>query len=164
MPNTNKIIKLNSINRHTVDNQQCILLDNQQDALGHIGRLALVPAKENINPDGSREVSYPARDIILLNQDKGIKGVKGVKEPDDVKKGLFPIGFHMQTDYGYLVLGIVPPGVITGLNNDGNFQVTDASAAVNESAEHGQYDPQVVREWLPKHQDWIQTNGIIIYA
>ena len=151
----NKIIKLNSINRQAVDGRQCILLDNQQDSLSHIHRLALVPVIQTVETGESQAISFPDTDLILLNR---------LKKGNEIKAGLFPIGFQMQTNYGYLVLGIVPSNVILGLDNQSNFPQADESAAHNGPVEDGQHIPQVAREWIEIHRDWVQTNGILIYA
>lgn len=157
MSDKNKIIKLNSINRQAVDGRQCILLDNQQDSFSHIHRLALVPVIQKIKSGESQGISFPDTDLILLNR---------LKKGNEVKAGLFPIGFQMQTDYGYLVLGIVPSGVIADLGGGGQsgFPHTDEGEARSDKVEDGQQIPQVARDWIALHLDWVQTNGILIYA
>jgi len=148
MSTENKIIKLNSISRHTIDDQQCIVLDNQQDSLDHVHSLVLIPAIEQINVDGSKDISFPDGESQLLIR---------------LTVGLFPICFNMQTQYGYLVLGIVPQGVIPDFTHGSHFPVSDA-AVVNRSVEDIQHDLQMTHQWIASRRDWVKTNGIVIYA
>jgi len=145
----NKIIKLNSISRHKLDNQSCIVLDNQQDSLSHVHSLALVPAMETQKPNGSREISLANGQILLLKP---------------VKVGIFPVWHQMQTQYGYLVLGIVPQGVIVEFGDQGHFPSTDARTLNGAAKVDLKRDHQMARDWIMAHIDWVQTSGIMIYA
>ncbi len=148
MPGKNKIIKLNSISRHTVANKPCILLDNQQDSRNHVHRLALVPAYEQKKPDGSRELSFPDSELHWLSP---------------VKVGLFPICFTMHTKFAYLVLGVVSKDVIPDFTNQGHFP-SSGSAALDTSALDCEFDDHMARQWIATHKQWVQTNGILVYA
>lgn len=144
----NKVIKLNAISRHTIDDQPYIVLDNQQDALAHVHRLALIPAIEKKMPDGSKQVVFPKGELQFLCNER---------------TGLFPIRFEMQTECGYLVLALVPQGVITDFSDGGHFPPKGVPGD-GWSPKDSEHDRQLVRKWVVTHARWVRTKGIIIYA
>jgi len=131
-----------------VNNQSCILLSNQQDSRNHVHSLALVPAVKKDRGGGDSDISFPNAELHWLRP---------------VETGLFPICFQMQTQHGYLVLAIVPHGVIPDPTNHGHFQ-TPGAPTLTATIEDVKRDQQMVREWIATHIEWVRTNGIVIHA
>jgi len=148
MPFTNKIIKINSIQRKPVGTQSCIVLDTQQDWRTYVHSLALVPAIKKINNDGSPNMNFPSCKLQLINSRE---------------EGLFPICFEMQTKFSYLVLGIVPDSAIADFTIQNHFQGTETSKP-DLPIQDVKRDRQMVRKWIDNHLDWVENHGVLIHA